>query len=201
VLKPLPEHEVALELLHERRLLFPLVIEDGLAERFALGAAALTVTRAEAESEPPGPVQVTRYVVVLLGETPSVPEVLPPVLKPEPLPEHEVALELLHESVELLPLVIEDGLAESVAFGAGVAPVTVYPIDPFTIQLDHPAEKVTLYDPFEDGARSDAEPLPDHEPELPEVETETSIGPPPCAPQHVPYAYPLAAARIVLPTV
>ncbi len=57
---------------------------------------------------PPGPVTVSTYVVVTLGETESDP--FTPTL-PIPLIEAEVALLEVHESVEMLPTGIDEGFA------------------------------------------------------------------------------------------
>jgi len=122
--EPLPLQLEAFDEDQRSVVLSPCVIEVSSAVRFTLGDGTLTVTRAVSLSFPPGPEQVTVYVLVELGETPSVPEVLPPVLKPEPLPEHEVALELLHESVELPPLLMVLGDALRDTEGDGVLTVT-----------------------------------------------------------------------------
>jgi len=62
-------------------------------------------------------------VVVAVGETEALPDV---GLAPTPLSiETEVAFVVDHVRVELCPAVMVVGLAERVAVGAGVLPVTV----------------------------------------------------------------------------
>jgi hypothetical protein len=64
------------------------------------------------------PLQVSVYVVVVVGETPSVPLVASaPVQPPEAV--HEVAFVLDHVNVELAPEAIVVGFAVSVTVGAG----------------------------------------------------------------------------------
>jgi len=77
-LKPLPVQLVAFVLLQVSVEDCPLVIEVGFAESVAVGCGlfAVTVTVAVAGDEvPPAPVQVTEYVVVVVGETVAVPDV------------------------------------------------------------------------------------------------------------------------------
>jgi hypothetical protein len=95
-----------------------------VAERVRVGAAALTVIVADEEAEPPGPVQVRVYMVVLVGETDSVPLVV--LLPLQPLEAvQEVALAELQVKVDELPLVIVEGLAERLTVGAAALTVTV----------------------------------------------------------------------------
>ena len=62
----------------------------GLAVKVAVGAAgAVTVTLAEAVAEPPAPVQLTEYVVFVVGDTVAAPEV---PLAVKLVPVHDVAL-------------------------------------------------------------------------------------------------------------
>ncbi len=80
--------------------------------------APRTVTVAEALALPPGPVQVSVYVVVTAGETAPLPATPPdgPALSTPQL----VALLALQESVLVWPLVIDVGLAAKDAIvGAG----------------------------------------------------------------------------------
>jgi hypothetical protein len=79
--------------------------------------AVVTPTVAEAEAEPPVPLQLTEYVVVALGETVTDPDV-PDAVKLEPV--HDVALVLVYLSVEVWPTVIAVGDAVIVAVGVGV---------------------------------------------------------------------------------
>jgi hypothetical protein len=102
----------------------PKLMVDGLAEMVRVGAAALTVIVADEEAEPPGPVQVRVYMVVLVGETDSVPLVV--LLPLQPLEAvQEVALAELQVKVDELPLVIVEGLAERLTVGAAALTVTV----------------------------------------------------------------------------
>lgn len=95
----------------------PLIMLEGDAEKEATAAApTVTVTYCTA-LEPPGPVQLTEYVVVVEGDTVTEPEVAPPVAKFAL--EQEVALEEVHVSSELSPEFIIVGDAESVAVAAG----------------------------------------------------------------------------------
>ncbi len=71
---------------------------------------------------PPAPVQVTVYVVFVVGETVTEPEVAVPAVK---FFVHEVAFVDDQVIVELEPLVIEVGFAEIEAVGAGVPADTV----------------------------------------------------------------------------
>lgn len=69
---------------------------------------------------PPGPLSVSVYVVVVVGETETDPPETGVTLPTPLLIEADVAPELVHVSVEELPLVIEVGDAENVPLGAGV---------------------------------------------------------------------------------
>lgn len=92
----------------------------------------LTVTVALWFAVPPEPVQVTLYVVLVFGETETVPAVALPVEKLAPV--HEVAFVEDHVIVELEPKAIDDGDAEIVAVGAGVAEtITVFDEDLFVV--------------------------------------------------------------------
>ena len=94
--------------------------EVGDAERVTVGAGT-TVTVAFFVTEPPVPVQVTPYAVVESGFTVSVPEVAPPVEKPDPLPVQEVVFAELQVRVDAPPEPTEVGDAERDAVGAGAA--------------------------------------------------------------------------------
>jgi hypothetical protein len=78
----------------------------------------VTVTDALAGGEV-GPVQVSVYVVVEVGETTTLP------LVPVPTPLHDVALVELQVRVDDWPEVITCGLAVRVSVGGGVPAVTV----------------------------------------------------------------------------
>ena len=79
-------------------------------------APEVTVTGALADGDvPPAPVQVTEYVVFVVGET-LVDPLVPEAVKPTPV--HDVALVLDHVRVEDCPEVIDVGEAVSAAVGA-----------------------------------------------------------------------------------
>ncbi len=86
-------------------------------------AEAVTVTVALAAGDvPPAPVQVIVYVVLVVGETATEPEVAVPAVK---LLVHDVAFVEDQVRVELEPLAIEVGDAERFAVGAGEPADTV----------------------------------------------------------------------------
>jgi hypothetical protein len=118
---PLAAQEVALVLDHVSIELLPDEMVVGLAVNVTVGAGLpplpLTVTVWLAEPEPLAPVQVSAYVVVLVGETVAVPLVAFAPVQP-PLAVQEVAFVLDHVSVELLPDAIVAGLADKVTAGA-----------------------------------------------------------------------------------
>ncbi len=119
-------HDVAFVLDQVSVELLPVVIDVGLALRVTVGSAEVTVTVALAGVAvvPPGPVHASAYVVVAVGETKSVPLIAcAPVQPPEAV--QVVALVLDQLSVELLPAVIDAGLALSATVGSGDVTVTV----------------------------------------------------------------------------
>jgi hypothetical protein len=122
---PLAVHDVAFVLDHVNVEVAPEAMLVGFAVSVTVGGAdELTVTVAEAGADvPPVPLQVSVYVVVAVGETPSVPLVASaPVQPPEAV--HEVAFVLDQVSVELAPEAIVVGFAVKVTVGAAI-PVTV----------------------------------------------------------------------------
>ena len=167
--EPEAEQLVALVLLHVSVELLPLVTEVGFAERLTVGVgvAAVTVTVADLLVDPPAPVQLNEYVLVLVRlPVEAVPLV---ACAPDHAPEavQLVAFEVLHVSVEPLPLVTEAGFAERLTVGAGVPAVTVTVADllavpPLPVQL---SEKVVV------RVRAPVDPVPlvgfvpDHPPE------------------------------------
>jgi hypothetical protein len=89
----------------------------------------LTVTVADCPAVPPGPVQVRVYVVVLVGWTCWEPLVARTPAHP-PLAVQLVAWLLDHVRVLASPVVIMDGLAESVTAGAPLSPVGLEQVSP-----------------------------------------------------------------------
>jgi hypothetical protein len=129
---------VALVVVQVSVLACPEVIEAGLGVSVTTGAGmVVTVTVAERLRDPPGPVQLRLYWVVLVGDTCSEPLVgLVPVKVP-PLALQVVALVALQVSVLDCPEVITAGLGVSETVGVGGAPtvtvtdfVVVPPIPP-----------------------------------------------------------------------
>ena len=122
--KPLPVHEVAFVEDHVSVEVWPAVIAEGDALSVAVKTGAggevvevLTVTFAEVLAEPPAPVQVSEYVVVVAGVTIAAPDI-PEAVKP--LPVHEVAFVEFQVSVDELPTRTESGLALRVTVGAEI---------------------------------------------------------------------------------
>jgi hypothetical protein len=103
----------------------PLETDVGIAVSDTVGTGGVTVTVAEALPDPPGPVQASVNVPVLVSAPLDwLPEVvLVPVHAPEA--RHEVALVEDQVRVEAPPLVIDVGLAVSDTVGAGGTTVTV----------------------------------------------------------------------------
>ena len=119
--KPAPVQDAALVELHDRVDGRPGFTDVGFADSDTAGTgggggAAATLTVAVAVEDPPFPEQVTEYVAVALGVTTAEPEV-PDAVKPAPV--QDVALVELHERFDDCPAVIDEGLAESEAVGAG----------------------------------------------------------------------------------
>ncbi len=75
---------VAFVVFQESALDCPLVIEDGAADKATIGCGVVaeTVTVADCETVPPGPVHVIVYVVVTVGATDAVPEIAVEPLHP-----------------------------------------------------------------------------------------------------------------------
>ena len=99
------------------------VVGDAESEAVGAGVGAVTVSVLLADEEVSAFWQVTLYVVDEVGDTLRDPLVAPPVLKPEPV--QLVAFDEDQESVVLLPRTIDEGDAESDAFGAGATTVYV----------------------------------------------------------------------------
>ena len=97
-------------------------IEVGETEHEAESAEE-TEIEVDEDRVPPAPEHETLYVVDEVGDTLRDPLVAPPVLKPEPV--QLVAFDEDQESVVLLPRTIDEGDAESDAFGAGATTVYV----------------------------------------------------------------------------
>jgi hypothetical protein len=113
--KLVPVQLVALVELHVRVEELPLLIAVGEAERVTVGVAcAVTVTVALPLALPPAPVHVIEYVVLVVGEILTLPEV-PFAVKLVPV--QEVVLVDDQLSAEELPEVMEAGEAERVAVG------------------------------------------------------------------------------------
>jgi len=106
----------------------PEVMEVGDAERDAVGAgaAALTDTVTLSDALPPGPVHDIEYVVLLVGETETDPDVASPVLKPEPVQMPTLVLDQVR--VDEPPEVMEVGDAERVAVGSAQLGVVKEPL-------------------------------------------------------------------------
>jgi len=103
----------------------PLATLLGLALNETVGGVALTVTVAELLAEPPVPVQARlNWVVVLSATVDAEPLVdCAPVQPPDAV--HAVAFVADQASVELLPLLTVEGLAEIVTVGADFVTDTV----------------------------------------------------------------------------
>jgi len=114
--KLVPVHEVAFEELHESVDDWPEVMEEGVADRFAVGApAALTETVTEADAGSVPSVQAIEYAVEEGGVTTREPKVAPPVEKLVPV--QEVVYWEFHESHEDPPGEIDIGTAIIAAVG------------------------------------------------------------------------------------
>src|ERR1044071_6572673 len=100
----------------------PRVMVLGAAAKLITGAAS-NVTVTCADDEPPGPVAVRRYVVVVAGDT-AVEPVAPRLPRSWSM-ETLVALLTVQESVELSPSAIVRGDAAKVICGFGGVTVTV----------------------------------------------------------------------------
>jgi len=83
------------------------------------------VTHAVCIAVPPAPVQVTEYGEVAAGETDTLPDVAPPVVKS--LLAQEVAFVELQVRVDDWPRLIVLGFGTSVTAGAGVVGAAVTP--------------------------------------------------------------------------
>lgn len=112
-------HEVALSVDQVSVELAPEATVVGLAESFIAGAAADVVTVADWVAEPPGPVQVISYSLVLL----TGPVEADPLVDCEPLQPPDalqlVASSVLHVRLELEPGATVVGLAVREMVGAG----------------------------------------------------------------------------------
>jgi hypothetical protein len=109
--------EAALLETHVKVEPLPLVTLVGLALMETLGGVADTVTVADCDAEPPGPVHVSVYfVVVLRAEVATEPLIgFVPLQPPEAV--HDVALVEDQVSVDLAPLAIVLGFAVRVTAG------------------------------------------------------------------------------------
>jgi hypothetical protein len=123
----------------------PSMIDEGVAASLAVGVGAVTVIVVDWVADPPPPVHVMEYAVVVAGETVSVPEI-PVAVKLVPV--HEVALVEDQVSVEELPVVIEVGDAESVAVGV-VLRVVMETVDVAQAPSASSATAASVYVPSE----------------------------------------------------
>jgi len=104
----------------------PLVlVVGGAQDRVAVPVAAATVTVADCAAEPPAPVHVIVYLVVVV----SAAVFCEPLIASEPLQPPDAAQEVApveaHVKVEGAPLATVLGAAVNVTVGAGVVTVTV----------------------------------------------------------------------------
>jgi hypothetical protein len=120
---PLAVQLVALALDQVSVLDCPAVIDVGSAVSVTVGAGT-TVTVVESVEVPPDPVQASRYVVVLVGDTVCEPLVARAPAQP-PLAVQLVALVLVQVSVLDCPDAMDVGLAVKVMVGGTGAAVTV----------------------------------------------------------------------------
>jgi hypothetical protein len=123
----------------------PSMIDEGVAASLAVGVGAVTVIVVDWVADPPPPVHVMEYAVVVAGETVSVPEI-PVAVKLVPV--QEVALVEDQVSVEELPVVIDVGDAESVAVGV-VLRVVMETVDVAQAPSASSATAARLYVPSE----------------------------------------------------
>jgi hypothetical protein len=113
---PFSVTETAFVVFHDSIDVPPLVMLVGFAEIVAVGAGAFTVTVAVAVADTPDALVATSvYVVVALGEY----DCDPLSATGAPFMVTDVAFVVLHVSVDDCPLVIDVGLADNVAVGAG----------------------------------------------------------------------------------
>ena len=84
-----------------------------------VGAAALTLTVVDWEALPPGPVQVSPYVVVVLRTPVDWEPVIDSACDQPPVAVQEVAFFALHASMALVPLEMLLGDADRATVGAG----------------------------------------------------------------------------------
>lgn len=112
-------HAVAFVDAHVRVDVLPLLMLLGLALKVTLGGAAVTVTVADWDAEPPAPVQVSANLVVALSATVACAPLVDsaPVQPPEAA--QDVALVEDQANVAVDPLWSVLGLAVSVSAGAG----------------------------------------------------------------------------------
>jgi len=122
---PEAAHEPALVDDQVKIVALPLATRVGLARNDTLGAAAATVTVADCEALPPGPVQVRTYLVVAV----SAAVLVEPLVASDPLqppdPVHAVACVEVQVSRDFAPLFTVLGLAVKVTAGAAGVTETV----------------------------------------------------------------------------
>ena len=112
-------HEAALVEFHVRIDVPPLTTVVGLADKATVGAGTTVTVVVAAALEPPAPVQVSEYIVLAVsGPVLWLPLVASRPAQP-PDAVHAVALVELHDSVELPPTVMRDGLVVRVTVAAG----------------------------------------------------------------------------------
>ena len=116
---PVPVQLVAFALDQLRSLAPPSAMTFGIAVSVAAtGAVTITVTLWVWLVEPPGPVQISWYSVVVVGVTGALPLGAPAVVKPTPLQLVASVLDQLRSLVPPLAIVVR--LALRVAVGAGI---------------------------------------------------------------------------------
>lgn len=119
---------------HVNVLKAPVAILDGDAESAEVTVpdplAMVTVAYFTA-LDPPGPVQLIEYVVVVEGDTATDPEVALPVANVALL--QEVAFVEVQVRLELEPAGILAGAAENVTSAAGVLQVSTHTVAVFTV--------------------------------------------------------------------
>ena len=118
--KLVPVHDVEFVDVQDKVELLPEIMVEGETVSDAVGTGGgATVIVAELLALPPVPVQVTVYVVLVVGDTTREPATAFPVEKFVPV--QDVEFVEVQVKVELPPYAIEEGEAEMLAVGTGGA--------------------------------------------------------------------------------
>jgi hypothetical protein len=116
-------HDVTFALVHESCVVAPLGTLIGVAVRLTVGVgAAVTVTVFESLAVPPGPVQVSVNVVLVVSALLAAPPFV--ACEPDHPPDavHDVAFALVQDRFVVEPLATLIGFAVRLTVGAGGAP-------------------------------------------------------------------------------